>query len=111
MLNPARCGASPFTRLTTTPDCMSRFSTLQSAQLPVRGQPGLIDAALPATAGAAAAASIDVIGVEEAVPAFSDDDRVHAARAAEASMSQPGNSVIGFKDRAGPRAPRLLFMN
>jgi hypothetical protein len=78
--------------------------------LPVRGQPPLIGAALPATAGPGAATPTDVTAVEEAVPTFSEDDRVHAAIAAEVSMSQAGNSVIGFKDRAGPKAPRLLFV-
>jgi len=39
-LNPGRRGAEPATRLTTNPDCESRFSTLQSAHSPVRGQVG-----------------------------------------------------------------------
>jgi outer membrane lipoprotein SlyB len=110
-LNPARCGASPFTRLTTNPDCTSRFSTLHSAHLPVRGQPPLGGATLPATIGRAVDTLEEMVAVEEVVPAPSEEDPVHAARVAEASMSQPGKSFIGIKDRAGPQASRLLIMN
>jgi hypothetical protein len=70
----------------------------------------VLGAAVGATTGRAVGAPLDVVAVEEAVRALSEEDRLHAARAAEASMSQPGNSFIGFKDRAGPQAPRLLFM-
>jgi hypothetical protein len=68
-------------------------------------------AAVAAATGRAAATPLGVVALEEAVPALSEEDWVHAARTAEASMRQAGNSFIWFKDRAGPQAPRLLFMN
>ena len=96
------------TRLTTNPDCASRLSTLHSAHLPVRGQPPPIGALVIATAGRDAVTPLNAVAVEEAVPALSEEDRVHAARTAEASRTRPGRIFIESKDRAGDQAPRLL---
>jgi hypothetical protein len=92
------------TRLTTNPDCSSRFSTLQSAHLPVRGQPAAVGAPVVAASGGDAFTTRDVVAVEDADPALSDDGRVQAARAAEASTSRTGSFLMELKDRRTAQA-------
>ena len=98
------------TRLTTKPDCSSRFSTLQSAHWPVRGQTAEVGAPVVPASGVDGLTTSAVVAVEDAVGALSDAERVHAARGTEASRSRPGSFFIKFKDRASARAPRLLIL-
>ena len=93
-------------RLTTKPDCSSLFSTLQSAHWPVRGQPTAVGAPTVAASGADNLTPLVIVAVEDADPALSDEGRVHAAKAAEASTIRTGSFLIELKDRRTGRAMR-----
>jgi hypothetical protein len=64
---------------------------------------------LVAGSGGVALIPLDDVTVEEADPALSDAEGVHAASAVEASTNRPWSILIIFKDRAGPTAPRLAI--
>jgi len=74
--------------------------------LPVRWHPAAAGApVVPASLGDALT-RVDVVAVEDADPALSDEGRVHAASAPEASTSRTGNFLMELKDRRTGRAMR-----
>src|SRR5712671_2584386 len=85
-LNPARRGESPDTGLTTKPDWESRFSTLHSAHLPVRGQGD--EACAPEVAATAATPLLRLVPLArlDSVFAASREDLLHPATRAQITI-------------------------
>ena len=110
-VKPARRDAPPLAFLTTNPDCSSRFSTLQSAHSPVRGQSGPAGVLEAATFGLDALTAAVVVALDEPVPAFSDEEREHPDSAADATITKAVIFLIEIKDRDSAQAPRLLLLD
>jgi hypothetical protein len=87
-LKPARCAGTPAARLTTKPDCSSRFSTLHNAQSPVRGHSDPVGALLlAAITDGAVLPTEEVVAVDEADPLGAGDDRLQEIIAIGISVS------------------------